>query len=168
MSFEEVYSKHYNELKRFGRHFNFPVDISEDLTQEVFLRYYMELTRNVVFENPRAWLYKVLLNLFKTQIKSRERELITGDINKVIEKSTSDFLENYDLNEKQRIVFEMLNKLPRKEREILLLYHNDFSYSEIAEILDINPNSVGKTIVRAIKSLKETLKIQYNEMFEQN
>jgi DNA-directed RNA polymerase specialized sigma24 family protein len=37
----------------------------------------------------------------------------------------------------------------------------------MAEILGINPNSVGKTIVRAIESLKEKLKTHYHELFEQ-
>jgi hypothetical protein len=32
--------------------------------------------------------------------------------------------------------------------------------------LEINPNSVGTTLVRAIERLKTTLKIQYHEMFE--
>jgi hypothetical protein len=38
----------------------------------------------------------------------------------------------------------------------------------MAEILRINPNSIGKTLVRAIDKLKETLKTHYHEMFEQN
>lgn len=49
----------------------------------------------------------------------------------------------------------MLNKLQEKEKDILLLYHNGFSYAEMAEIMEINPNSVGKTLVRAIEKLKE-------------
>ncbi len=166
MSFDEVYRKHYHELRRFGRQLNVSVEKCEDLTQEAFLRYYLELKKNVVFDNPRAWLYKVFLNLFKTHINSTKNELRDSELLVRAEEPSGDLQEEYTKNEKQRIVLEMLDQLTKKEKELLLLYHNGFSYSEMAEIMEINPNSVGKTLVRAIERLKKTLKIQYHEMFE--
>jgi|WetSurMetagenome_2_1015567.scaffolds.fasta_scaffold22755_5 RNA polymerase sigma-70 factor, ECF subfamily len=166
MSFDEVYKKHYHELKRFGRQFNLSREKSEDLIQETFIRYFLELKKGVVFENPRAWLYKVFLNLFKTEINSSDYKLRDSESGFEAVDRTIDSDEDYSKNERQRIVFEMLEHLSKKEREILLLYHNGFSYSEMAEIMGINPNSVGTILVRAISSLKKTLKIQYHEMFE--
>jgi RNA polymerase sigma-70 factor, ECF subfamily len=166
MSFDEVYKDHYHELRRFGRQLNLTAEKCEDLTQETFLRFYLELKKDIVFKNPRAWLYKVFLNQFKTYFNSKESELNDSVTPVRAIETTGDLHEEYTKNEKQRIVFEMLDKLTKKDKEILVLYHNGFSYSEMAEILEINPNSVGKTLVRAIEKLKETLKIQYHEMFE--
>ena len=166
MSFDEVYKEHYNELRRFGRQLNISADECEDLNQETFLRFYVELKKEVVFENPRAWLYKVYLNLFKTLYNSRKYEPENPGIQIRIDEPATDLNEEYSNNEKQRIVLEMLDQLTNREKEILLLYHNGFSYAEMAEIMGINPNSVGKTLVRAIDRLKETLKIKYYEMFE--
>lgn len=70
--------------------------------------------------------------------------------------------------EKQEIVLKMLDTLPDSMREILVLYNIGFSYAEMAEIMDLNPASVGTTLVRAINKLKEILKLHYHEMFEQN
>ena len=145
---------------------NVSVEKCEELTQEAFLRYYLELKKDVVFDNPRAWLYKVFLNLFKTHINSTKNELRDSELLVRAEEPSGDLQEEYTKNEKQRIVLEMLDQLTKKEKELLLLYHNGFSYSEMAEIMEINPNSVGKTLVRAIERLKKTLKIQYYEMFE--
>ena len=166
MAFDEVYKEHYNELRRFGRQLNISPDKCEDLNQETFLRFYVELKKEVVFENPRAWLYKVYLNLFKTQYNSRKYEPENPGIQIRIDEPATDLNEEYSKNEKQRIVLEMLDQLKDREKEILLLYHNGFSYAEMAEIMGINPNSVGKTLVRAIDRLKETLKVKYYEMFE--
>jgi len=166
MSFDEVYKKYYNELRRFGCQLNISIEKSEDLVQETFLRFYNELKKDVVFENPRAWLYKVFLNLFKTHLNSGKIELNDAEILVKAEERNFDLQAEYIRNEKQRIVIEMLEQLTKKEKEILLLYHNGFSYAEMAEVLEINPNSVGKTLVRAIERLKETLKIHYHEMFE--
>ena len=166
MSFDEVYKKYYNELRRFGRQLNISVEKCEDLTQEAYLRYYLELQKDVVFENPRAWLYKVFLNLFKTQLNSDRQELTNSGTSTRLDEPAGDLQAEYIRNEKQRVVIEMLERLTKKEKEILLLYHNGFSYAEMAEIMEINPNSVGTTLVRAIERLKTTLKIQYHEMFE--
>lgn len=166
MSFDEVYRKHFHEMRRFGRQMNISAEKSEDLIQEAFLRYYLELKKDVVFENPRAWLYKVYLNLFKTYINSNRYELVDPEQARKINMTTDDLHEEITKNEKNRIVLEMLDRLTKKEKEILLLYHNGFSYAEMAEIMGLNPNSVGKTLVRAIDSLKETIKVQYHEMFE--
>ncbi len=168
MSFDEVYTKHYHEIRRFGRQLNISSDGCKDLIQETFLRFYLELGKNVIIKNPRAWLYKVFLNLSRTFIISEKRKFNNSEIISAAGNVASDPLEDYIKFEKQHIVFNILIKLGEKEREILLLYHNGFPYAEIAEILGINPNSVGKTLVRAIDRLKETLKIQYHEMFEQN
>ena len=166
MSFDEVYKKHYFELRRFGRQLNVSSELIEDLTQETFLRFYLEVKKEVVVENPRAWLYKVFLNLFRTSVSSNYRKFSDLEALGKTEVLNVDFVEEFSRNENQRIVMEMLTMMTKREREILLLYHNGFSYAEMAEILRINPHSVGKTVVRAIEKLKEALKIHYNEMFE--
>ncbi|TAL60089.1 MAG: RNA polymerase sigma factor [Bacteroidetes bacterium] len=166
MSFDEVYKKHYHELRRFGRQLNVSEEKGEDLIQEAFFRYFLELKKDVVFDNPRAWLYKVFLNLFKTHLNLAKHEIGYSELMMVAEVPKGDLQEEYTDNERQRIVFEMLEQVTKKEKEILLLYHNGFSYAEMAEIMGMNPNSVGTTLVRAIDRLKETLKIHYHEMFE--
>jgi RNA polymerase sigma-70 factor (ECF subfamily) len=168
MSFDEVYIKYYSELRRFGKHLNLTQEKCEDIVQETFIRFWLELKKNVIFNNPRAWLYKVFLNLFKTQFEIENRRI---NSNESMNKSSDLVVDphiDYIRNEKKQILIKMLDQLEGREKEILLLYHNGFSYSEMAEILEINPNSVGKTLVRAIESLKRTLKTHYHELFEQN
>ena len=168
MSFDDVYRKYYRELRRFGRQLNLPEEKCKDLTQETFMKFYVGLNNGDTFRNPRAWLYKVFLNQFKTLCNSRKYELPDVESRLVSENLSTDIIEEYAKKEKQRIVFEMLEKLPEKDRSILLMYNHGLSYAEMAEALEINPNSVGTTLVRAINTLKELLKHHYNEMFEQN
>ena len=132
------------------------------------MRFYIETDRGVILKNPRAWLYKVFLNQFRTICNLRRPDsenqvssTMTGGI-------STDIAEQIIEKEKQRIVFEMLYRLSEKDKAILILYNNGLSYAEMAEVLEINPNSVGTTLVRAIEKLKATLKHHYHEMFEQN
>jgi RNA polymerase sigma factor (sigma-70 family) len=166
MPFNEIYHTHYRELRRFGRQFNISPELTEDLIQETFLRFYLELKNNVVFDNPRAWLYKVLINLFKTHLAKEKRA--TNNIASIISGMNKpfDLHEEFVISEKQKIVFNMLEQLPEKDKTLLLLYHNGLSYAEIAEVTGINPSSIGTMLVRAIAKLKNELKTHYHEMFE--
>jgi RNA polymerase sigma-70 factor (ECF subfamily) len=164
MSFKEIYYRYYPELVRYGRQLNVnKVDI-DDLVQETFMKYHIELSKDVVIENTRAWLYKVLLNqlitrnnsksLHESKIKHYRKQ--NGDNNPI---------ESIEKKERDALVFQVLDRLPDKEKNLLLLYHHGLKYREIAEVLDMNPNSVGKLLVRSIARLKQLLKTDYHELF---
>jgi RNA polymerase sigma-70 factor (ECF subfamily) len=166
MPFNEIYHTHYRELRRFGRQFNISPELTEDLIQETFLRFYLELKNKVVFDNPRAWLYKVLINLFKTHLAKEKRAMNNIASLKAGMNKPFDLHEEFVISEKQKIVFKMLEQLPERDKTLLLLYHSGLSYSEMAEAMAINPSSIGTMLVRAIAKLKNELKTRYHEMFE--
>ncbi len=168
MSFDEIYKEYYKELRRFSLQLNHSAGKNEDLVQETFLKFYLELRKNNSIRNPRAWLYKVLLNSYRTQFTSEKKELQVMEALDNNNDLPYDFQADLFSGEKQEIVLKVLETLPDNVREILVLYNNGFSYSEMAEIMNINPASVGTTLVRAISKLKEILKLHYHEMFEQN
>lgn len=165
MTFKETYYKYYPELIKYGRRLcasNIDID---DLVQETFLRYHIELSKTSDIENTRAWLYKVMLNLTIT-FKNRE----SLHKNKIKDFERSDMAlgidEEFSRKERRELVLQHLEHLPEKEKNLLLLYHNGLKYKEIAEVLDINPNSVGKLLVRSISRLKQLLKADYHELFK--
>jgi DNA-directed RNA polymerase specialized sigma24 family protein len=46
------------------------------------------------------------------------------------------------------------------------MYSNGLKYSEIAEVLNLNPNSVGKMISRTIEKFVKIVKKEYHELFQ--
>jgi len=168
MLFDEAYGKYYNELRRFGHQLNLSAESSEDIIQETFLKFYLELKKEMKIENPRAWIYKVFLNDFKTMAVKQNRIHRNKLNNENGEKSSDDIHDKYVEDERHQIVIQMLNQMETRDKDILLLYHKGFSYVEMADILEMNSNSIGKTLVRAIENLKKTIKTNYHEMFEQD
>ena len=162
MTFKEVYEKYYPGLVRFGLQLNEDrVDV-EDLVQETFLRYHVAISKDVVLENTRAWLYKVMLNLAITGKSTRS--LHNARIQNFQESQTkTDEEEAQARKERRKLVFQVLEQLPAKEKNLLLLYHNGLKYKEIAEVLELNPASVGTLLVRAIDKLRLLLKRDYHE-----
>ena len=55
MLFDEAYRKYYNELRRFGHQLNLSDESSEDIIQETFLKFFLELKKGMNIKNPRAW-----------------------------------------------------------------------------------------------------------------
>jgi RNA polymerase sigma factor (sigma-70 family) len=166
MSFEEVYKKYYNELRLFGRRLDISAESRDDLLQETFMKYYLELRTGTVFGNPRAWLYKVFLNLFRNYLGSARNNIVHAEMTTQTEAPAHSVHDDYTVREKQQIVLDAMEGLTDGEKEILLLYHQGFSYNEIAGITGINPGSMGKTLSRTIIKLRNSLKIRYNEMFD--
>lgn len=164
MSFKEVYEKYYPGLVRFGLQLNVNRVDAEDLVQETFLRYHVAISKDLVLDNSRAWLYKVMLNLVLTRRSTQNLHDARIKNSQVAQSNISEE-EALARRERRELVFQVLKQLPDKEKNLLLLYHNGLKYKEIAEVLELNPNSVGTLLVRAIDKLRSLLKRDYHELF---
>ena len=164
MSFKETYFRYYPDLVRYGRQLQMNEADMEDLVQETFLRYHLELGKKVIIRNKRAWLYKVFHNLALSRKQSKMSQ--TRKM-KQYQMFANEFEPGPVLEQQERsdLVFRILEKMPEDEKNLLLLYHNGLKYKEIARVLGLNPASVGTMLVRAIDKLKHLLKSEYYELF---
>jgi len=166
MEFTTIYNKHYTELYRFLlKQREMHGDVA-DLLQDVFTKLYKELQSGSNIENPRAWLYKVLINSIRTNYQlDKNRSIKNKEIFINSPKSTN-LHESFETNERRNIVIQAIAKMPDKEKNILLLYHEGFTYQEMSDIMNIAYSSIGTYVARAVEKLKTILKIQYNELFD--
>jgi RNA polymerase sigma-70 factor (ECF subfamily) len=98
---------------------------------------------------------------------SKKREALLGDLapeedweNRLANFEEDDLQMNADLEieQRNRFIREMVKKMPILLQTILRLYHwENFSYSEIAEILALPEGTVKSYLFRARKRLKEML-----------
>jgi RNA polymerase sigma-70 factor, ECF subfamily len=166
MDFNTIYNKHYPELYHFAsRQYGASQDVS-DILQDLFTKLFYEIKSGTNIENYRAWLYKVLINSLRTNYRNEKTRIVINNKLAFKNQLSEDVYDNYIRDERLSIVSAAIAKMPEKEKNILLLYHNGFSYKEISEILNINYTSVGTFIARAVEKLKTILKSQYNELFE--
>lgn len=165
MTFEETYQTYYQELYRFGYQLTQSDSDSKDLVHNVFLKYHAVTVNKTVVLNPRAWLYKVLYNSYLTQtVSSQNHKNIESIVDRSLPKSY-DPNEEYNNEEMKNIILNVMYTMKRKDRDLLLMYYNGLKYAEIAEILEMNPTSIGKTISRTIEKFVKTFKQEYHEMF---
>lgn len=124
---------------------------AEDAAQDTFLRSFRSIKTYTFTNSFSAWLYKIAKNICIDLIKKRNKEkqlTILYRDNKVQEQ----------LSLHTDYIYECLDKLTDEERQILLLRSlEEYSYEEIAFIMDAKPSTVRKKYERLRKKLvKET------------
>jgi RNA polymerase sigma-70 factor (ECF subfamily) len=151
MSFEELFQTEYPRLFRYLDRLSGEPDLAADLAQEAFIRLYR---RGVMPDRPRVWLVTVALNLFRNirSTTSRRRRLLT----RWTEVAEAAALEGETslAGETSATVRSALDRLPARERELLLLRAEGYSYREMADALELNEASVGTLLARAKRAFR--------------
>lgn len=130
-------------------HLKNPAD-TEDIFQNVFLKYVLS---PVVFESPeheKAWLIRVTLNACKDLVKSFFRSR-TVPLEELLDQPVP-------LSEEHKEVLEAVLALPPKYRDAVYLhYYEGYTAAEIGKLLGKNTNTVYTLLTRAREQLRKTL-----------
>ncbi|OZU87166.1 RNA polymerase subunit sigma [Virgibacillus indicus] len=130
--------------------------LAEDLSQEVFIRCYQSLDAFENCSSYQTWLYRITVNYCKDYVKSWSfRNLIPYSLIKRNGQEFDSVASMVMKKEDNDALFLQVLKLSVKLREVLVLYYyEDLAVEEIADVLDLNPNTVKSRLHRARKSLK--------------
>ncbi len=123
---------------------------TEDIFQNVFLKYVLS---SVSFENEeheKAWFIRVTINACKDLLKSFFRTR-TISIDEIVEQPTA-------LQPDNREVLEAVLSLPAKYKDVVYLYYYEgYSVPQISRILRKNVNTVYTLLTRSKKLLRDKL-----------
>ena len=159
--FELLYERHSREVwaLAYARWMN--ADTALDITQETFLRLWKQWESGETILNPRAWLLRVARNLAEDYAKSAFRKNGTHPPQTMngVQAHGPLPLEHLEREETFAQLREVLEQLPRADREILTLrYALDYETTTIADMLSINATAVHMRLSRARQRLAERLK----------
>lgn len=117
----------------------------EDVFQEVFLKYFLNLDKFHNEQHEKAWLCRVTFNKCKDLNRSFWRQKVVPLENLEI---------SYEKQEQGDLIRAVLN-LPSKYKEVIYLhYYEGWTIPEIAEIIEQNVNTVYTRLRRAREKLK--------------
>ncbi|WP_332646607.1 RNA polymerase sigma factor [Lysinibacillus sp. 54212] len=158
--FEKIMDNYTDLLFRIAYYYTQDVQISEDIIQETWIKFYWD--RNYQERNElKAYLATIVTNKCKDYLKSWAYRKI------VLHKKLSFFnsIKSYDeLYESSPLEEEVL-LLPLKIKEaIVYFYFEDFSIKEISRILTIPEGTVKSRLRRGKELLKERLTTSEMEM----
>lgn len=139
---------------------------AEDLVQEAFLRAFRAFSQFERGTNFKAWLFRILTNVFLNDYRRKSREPQTTDFAEAEPADRPPEFEQFKAEEVEAIRAHLgdeasraLDRLPTDFRlPFLLSTFEGFSYKEIAGILDIPIGTVMSRLFRARRLLKIELK----------
>jgi RNA polymerase sigma factor (sigma-70 family) len=124
-----------------------------DVVQEAFLRFYA-MERSVEPGAERALLFRLARNLAIDGLRERKKAYqLSGELVEIpVTVTPEDLLLR---KERARLLHGALATLGERDQELLALRQAGISYLEIASILNLNPNSVGQLLARALRRFRQ-------------
>ncbi len=149
MNFDALFDAVYPSLFRYCNRLTGDPDQAEDLAQEAFFRL-LDRGAKGTEAGLRSWLFMVATNLVRDRSRTREtrRRILAGFPPPEPAPGPDQDLARA---EAVRRVREALEVLSPRDREMLLLRQEGFSYREIAEIGGVSHRSVGTILARALQ-----------------
>ena len=130
---------------------------AEDLTQDVFLEAYKNLSTLRRWDYFYPWLYSIASNQCKNFHRAQKRQVVTAPLANQDENHRLD-VEAHSEKLKNERVHEALASLPEMHRQVLMLrYMAGMKSKEIAQTLRVSPNTIDQRLVRARAKLKTIL-----------
>ena len=156
--FEALFQRHW------GRIFSVVLRLvgdpaeAEDLASEAFVQLYRTPPQRN--DNPAGWLYRVATNLGLNAIRSRYRRqryeqeayslaVLHGDV----QEDPAEVVEKAQERQKVR---RALSRLKSRSAQLLMWRYAGLSYAELAQLLDVSPESIGALLVRAQREFEKS------------
>jgi RNA polymerase sigma-70 factor (ECF subfamily) len=131
---------------------------SEDIAQEAFIKAYDKLSqydKNYAFS---TWLYKIADNLAFRNLKQLKNTQDIDEIAELVPDHSPTPAEQVDKLFTKEAVQKSVEGLPMSYRRVISLYYwDDFSYEEIAIIMDTPIGTIRTWLYRAKEQLRKEL-----------
>ena len=154
-----MYQMHVNDIYRYLFRLTRDTRQAEDLTQEVFFRAYASL-EDYRGEKVRPWLFMVAYHAFIDWHRKQKRRPVDY-MEKMPERpdaSANDPAELLVAQELWKEAYAHLEQLPPKQRQVILLAAMQFSYAEMAEVLEIELADVKRSLFRGRQKMRKLWK----------
>ena len=166
--FNSEFMPEIDALYNFAYHLTYSDSDANDLVQETYLKAFRFIDSYKAGTNAKAWLFRILKNLFINDYRKRSKRPNQVELDEVANygnEENAKYTVYTDLNEELYNammgdeVTIALDKLPVDFKEVILLCDIEgFKYEEISEIIEIPIGTVRSRLHRARNMLKIQLK----------
>lgn len=157
--FMEYYEKYSDDIFKFCMVKTRNRELSLDITQDTFMKFWEYIIKGTNIENERPLLYRIARNLVIDNYR-KKKDILVEDF------SDSSFQDQLRFDNQQNLedkidgekAITLLQKLPESISEIInLRFIHDFSITEIAKTINMEPKTVSVYLHRGLKKLRKIL-----------
>ncbi len=152
--FIELLQENKGILYKVARTYCFSEEERKDLIQEISLQVWRSFTHYDPTLKFSTWLYRIALNVAISNLRkeSKRREINNPFSEEMVEFKIQDEDQK---NEHIAQLYAVISELKAFDRALMLLYLEENSYQEIAEIMGISNSNVATKLSRLKKIIKE-------------
>ncbi len=157
--FEGIIEQHKGILFKVARTYCPNADDQEDVIQEMMIQIWQSIHKYNDQYKISTWLYRISLNVAISFYRKNSSQAVkyTG-LNEQLAETTAD---DKSENERQlKLLEQFMSELKEIDKALMILYLEDKSHHEIAEILGISVSNVGTKIGR----IKEQMKKRFSQL----
>lgn len=127
----------------------------EDYYQEVCLQIWRSRDNFREASDWSTWVYRISLNVCLTLLKKKKNNPQHFASDALLAEETED---NYAFSDESlNLLYEAIRTLSEIDRAVIMLYLEEKSQQEIADIIGTNPNNIGVRVKRIKDRLKKIL-----------
>jgi RNA polymerase sigma-70 factor, ECF subfamily len=143
--FESVYKRYYRKIYLVCRRYSAKPDDAEDLTHDVFMRYFQNFEKFRHDSSPSTWMYRVAVNL---GIQRWRKERIRNQDDQELESIPADIRDTESMLLDKITLKKILDRCPERTRRILSLFHIErMTQVEIGKTLGISRATVIRDLI---------------------
>jgi RNA polymerase sigma-70 factor (ECF subfamily) len=164
-SLEQLFRTQYPRLLNLLTRLTSDRARAEELASEVFCKLARRPALFRPSNNLEGWLYRTAMNLgldsLKMDLRRRKNERAAAVDSTTVPRAADGPLNELLRAEQRRKVRRVLGALKPESARALILHHAGFSYREIARVMELNPLSVGKLILRSRVEFERRFRMLY-------
>lgn len=159
MNFDELIDKYKDVVFRMVYLHIGDYHISEDITQEIFIKIYRNLSKYRGDGGIYTWIYKIAINTIRTHANKEKAVGNTLSIDYMGDASDDVWDEDRLIEGIQNTcMISLIQKLPDKYKEVLILYYyQDIKVEDISSIVNEPPGTIKSKLHRGRNMLKDML-----------
>jgi RNA polymerase sigma factor (sigma-70 family) len=145
--FLEVLGRHEQLINKVIRIYAVDSEDRRDLFQEIVYQLWRSYGSFRQESQVSTWIYRVALNTAITSLRKVKREPAHTELDEQLV-TTSGSFDTTDRTEQVQQLYSAIRSLGKVDRAVIMLYLEELSYKEIAEILGLTEDNVGVKLNR--------------------
>jgi len=152
MTFDELYRRDFRALVALAAGLSGSRSAAEELVQEAFLAAHRRWERIAAYDDPSAWIRRVVVNRSVSVVRRRMAE------GRALTRVGGRRVLPDALPERDEAVWCAVRALPKRQAQVVALYYvEDHSVAEIARVLECAEGTVKAHLHKARRALSRTL-----------
>lgn len=157
--FQKIIGQHKGILYKVSHAYCPNEDDRQDLIQEMMIQVWQSIPRYNNQFKISTWLYRISLNV---AISFYRKNITRSNKYTMLNEQTAQIPTEEKITEERQLnlLEQFINELKEIDKALMILYLEDKSHAEIAEILGMSISNVGTKIVR----IREKLKTRFSQL----